>query len=37
MAQAIVQADRRIDITELEMLRAIAEALEVPIPPLARL
>jgi hypothetical protein len=37
MAQAIVQADRRIDIEELEMLRAIAEALEVPIPPLARL
>jgi hypothetical protein len=37
MAQAIVQADRRIDTTELEMLRAIAEALEVPIPPLSRL
>jgi len=33
-AQAIVQADRRIDISELEMLRAIAEALDVPIPPL---
>jgi uncharacterized tellurite resistance protein B-like protein len=34
LAQAIVSADRRIGLAEIEMIRAIAEALDVPIPPL---
>jgi len=32
-AIATVQADSRVDTMELEMLRAVAEALDVPIPP----
>jgi hypothetical protein len=32
-AVATIQADRRLTITEIEMLRAAAEALDAPIPP----
>jgi hypothetical protein len=35
IAQAIVEADRAIGLAEVEMLRAIAAALDVPIPPVA--
>ncbi|CAN5669907.1 M48 family metallopeptidase [soil metagenome] len=33
-AAAVVEADGRIDLAEAELLRAVAEALEVPIPPI---
>ncbi|TVP47898.1 MAG: hypothetical protein EA350_04200 [Gemmatimonadales bacterium] len=33
-AAAVVEADGRIDQAEAELLRAVAEALEVPIPPI---
>jgi Zn-dependent protease with chaperone function/uncharacterized tellurite resistance protein B-like protein len=33
-ATAVVTADGRIDLQEVELLRAFAEALEVPVPPL---
>jgi len=33
-AGAVVMADARVELHEAEMLRAVAEALEVPIPPL---
>ncbi len=33
-ASAVVQADNRVEVAEAELIRALAEALEVPIPPL---
>jgi Zn-dependent protease with chaperone function len=34
-AEAIVRADGRIEPSEIEMLRAVAEALDAPMPPMA--
>lgn len=35
LAQLVVAADHEIRLQEIEMIRAVAEALDVPIPPLA--